>query len=255
MPERKRNQTQNMRSRLKNGAARTQPSVMRGPGFFHWPTNSRLNTNSPAYPRETVFLDRDGVLIEDVHYLTGPGQIRILPGVAEVLKALKERFYLVVVTNQSGIARGLLTEDDLLDIHAEMISRLWLCGALIDGLYYCPHLPEASIPAYKMECRCRKPGPGMLQQAAGDWGIDLSRSFMVGDMATDVEAAQAAGVKDIIMRDSHTGQAGSWGAIRDLNEAVPLILSTAAGSQGSPGNETAITSIENPIKTFQSEVK
>jgi len=253
MPGRK--GTRNPPPRPTNGPAGAQPSIIRGPGFFHLPTNSRLDTNSPASPTGAVFLDRDGVLVEDVHFLTEPGQLKILPGVAEALRDLQDRFYLIVVTNQSGIARGLLTEDDLLEIHAELVSRLGSQGALLDGLYYCPHLPEASISAYKVECRCRKPGPGMLEQAAGDWGIDLSRSVMAGDMPRDIEAARAAGVKGIITGGSHTQQPGSLGAVRNLPEAVPLILSLAAGPQVDTGNETAVPNIVSPMQSSQSEVK
>jgi D-glycero-D-manno-heptose 1,7-bisphosphate phosphatase len=208
-----------------------QPGMITRRGNLHLPFNSRLpvpaNSDIQPLSRNAVFLDRDGVLVEDVHFLTDPKQIRVLPGVPQALRDLGSQFYIIVVTNQSGIARGLLTEEDLLDIHTELVRRLRSEGAFVDGLYYCPHLPEASVPAYRVECQCRKPKSGMLKQARDDWGIDLSQSFLVGDTPRDIMAASDAGVKGIIVGDGHESSAESFASAGDLSQAVPLMLPEA----------------------------
>jgi D-glycero-D-manno-heptose 1,7-bisphosphate phosphatase len=148
-----------------------------------------------------VFLDRDGTLIEEMGYPTRPEQIRILGGVGGALRRLADAGYrLVVVTNQSAIARGLLTEDDLNRFHQALDEQLDLLGARVDAYYACPHHPdptEAKRPELAMECDCRKPKPGLLIQAAEDLGLDLSQSWMVGDMWRDIGAGRAAGVRTI----------------------------------------------------------
>lgn len=151
-----------------------------------------------------VFLDRDGTLIEEVGYATRPEQIRILGGVARALKALAVAGYrLVVVTNQSGIARGLLTEDDLHAFHHALDKQLAVLGAHVDAYYSCPHLPdaaEARRPDLAVECDCRKPRPGLLLRAAEDLDLDLTASWLVGDTWRDILAGQAAGVRTIKVR-------------------------------------------------------
>lgn len=151
--------------------------------------------------RPAVFLDRDGTLIEDVGYPTRPEQIRILGGVARGLIRLAEAgFKLVVVTNQSAIARGLMSEDDLARFHAALDEQLALLGARVDAYYTCPHYPDASQvarPEYAIACDCRKPKPGLLLRAARDLDLDLATSWMVGDAWRDIQAGQAAGVKTI----------------------------------------------------------
>jgi len=148
-----------------------------------------------------VFLDRDGTLIEEVGYATRPEQIRILGGVARALARLAGAGYkLVVVTNQSGIARGFLTEDDLNRFHQALDDQLGLLGARVDVYYTCPHHPdpaEAVRPELAVNCSCRKPGPGLILQAARDLGLDLAESWLVGDTWRDIEAGQAAGVRTI----------------------------------------------------------
>jgi D-glycero-D-manno-heptose 1,7-bisphosphate phosphatase len=176
---------------------------------MHLPENSRFVSpaSSPApaaMPRHAVFLDRDGVIVEDVHYLRRSADLRLLPGVVQALRLLQEHFFLIVVTNQSGIARGLLTEADLLDIHQELVRKLALEGVLLDVLYYCPHLPEATLQPYRQVCLCRKPAPGMLIQARHDWAIALEHSFMVGDTLRDVQAGEAVGVPGFLLDTSTT---------------------------------------------------
>ena len=148
-----------------------------------------------------VFLDRDGTLIEEVGYATRPEQIRILGGVARALARLAGAGYkLVVVTNQSGIARGFLTEDDLNRFHQALDDHLGLLGGRVDVYYTCPHHPnptEAARPELAVDCQCRKTRPGLILQAARDLGLDLAESWLVGDMWRDIEAGQAAGVQTI----------------------------------------------------------
>jgi len=148
-----------------------------------------------------VFLDRDGTLIEDVGYPTRPEQIRILGGVARALARLAEAGYrLIVVTNQSGIARGLLTEEELNRFHQALDEQLELLGARLDAYYSCPHHPDPSQvnrADLAVVCDCRKPRPGLTLQAAEDLGLDLGASWTVGDSWRDVAAGQAAGTRTI----------------------------------------------------------
>lgn len=186
-----------------------------------------------------VFLDRDGVLVEDVHFLKEPGQLRILPGVLQALRKLQDRFHMFVVTNQSGIARGILTEEELEAIHLELVERLWTEGIYLDGLYYCPHLREGTVPAYRLECDCRKPKPGMLLRAGDDWGIDLAGSFMMGDNPRDVEAARAAGVTGILIGADPRGPEEPTMTADDLAQATDLLLATSSNRPNAPGAEPA----------------
>jgi len=148
-----------------------------------------------------VFLDRDGTLIEEIGYPTRPQQIRILGGVARGLARLAEAgFKRIVVTNQSGIARGLMTEDDLDRFHEALDEQLDLLGAAVDAYYACPHHPdrsEAARPDLAIECDCRKPKPGLILQATEDLDIDLEASWTIGDTWRDVQAGQAAGLRTI----------------------------------------------------------
>jgi D-glycero-D-manno-heptose 1,7-bisphosphate phosphatase len=145
-----------------------------------------------------VFLDRDHTLIEDPGYLSEPEGVKLLPGVELALKSLSAAgFKTVVVTNQSGIARGLLTEDSLARIHEELRRQLAEKGAHLDAIYYCPYHPEATVEGYAIDSDLRKPRPGMLLKAAEEMDIDLRASWMVGDDAPDVEAGQRAGCRTI----------------------------------------------------------
>jgi D-glycero-D-manno-heptose 1,7-bisphosphate phosphatase len=150
---------------------------------------------------KAVFLDRDNTVMEDPGYVSDPKVVKLLPGVELALKSLSQCGYkLVVVTNQSGIARGLLTEQTLDKIHAELRRQLSQRGAHLDAIYYCPFHPEGTIEEYARESDLRKPQPGMLQLAAKELDIDLSQSWMVGDSARDIEAGQRAGCKTIRVR-------------------------------------------------------
>lgn len=141
------------------------------------------------------FLDRDGVLVEDVDLLTDASQIRILPGVVEGLQAIHEHGYLsVVITNQTVIARGLIDEAELDRLHDHLREQLVQAGAPnVSAFYVCPHHPHADVVRYRVECTCRKPKPGLLERASNEMGIDLSMSFMIGDRLSDVAAGKRAG--------------------------------------------------------------
>ncbi len=154
---------------------------------------------SPQVNR-TVFLDRDGVLIEEVHLLTRPEQIRVLPGVAEALHKLKAAgFHLIVVSNQTVISRGLATEAEVKAVNSHM-EKLLENASLLDGIYICPHHPNATLASYRSNCDCRKPHPGLLRRAAQEHAINLKGSFMVGDRITDIIAGARAGCRTILVQ-------------------------------------------------------
>jgi D-glycero-D-manno-heptose 1,7-bisphosphate phosphatase len=151
-----------------------------------------------------VFLDRDGTLIEDVGYLRHVRDVVFFPWTVDAVRALNHAgLPVVVITNQSGVARGLLTETGVEQLHRHMSAVLDAGGARIDAYYYCPHHPDGSVAAYKRRCDCRKPGRGMIDQASADLGLDPARSFVVGDKWLDVGAARAAGARGILVRTGY----------------------------------------------------
>ncbi len=183
--------------------------------------------------RRAVFLDRDGVVNEDTGYLYRKEDLRFLPGVPEAIGMLNRAgFLVIVVTNQSGVARGLYTLDDVRRLHDHVDTELASRGSWIDAYYVCPHHPDHGPDGRGVDCRCRKPHPGMLLEAAADLSIDLSRSFMVGDKISDVEAGLAAGCFAILVgrsEDETARDARSRGAelCRDLLEAAAAIAGNA----------------------------
>lgn len=143
-----------------------------------------------------VFFDRDGVLNVDHGYTYRAEDFQWMPGAVETVKYFNEHNYLVIViTNQSGVARGYYTEADVNALHEYMNVELKKQGAHIDSFYYCPHHPEGKIAKYKVKCNCRKPAPGMLRQAMEEWPISKEGSLVIGDKPSDVLAAEAAGMK------------------------------------------------------------
>jgi D-glycero-D-manno-heptose 1,7-bisphosphate phosphatase len=180
--------------------------------------------------RPAVFLDRDGTLIEDPHYLKDPDQVRLLPGAAEAIRRLNDAgFATVVVTNQSGIARGLLTEANYQDSVRRLDALLQGEAARLDAHYHCPHLPEISGP-----CDCRKPRPLLYRQAAAALALDLSRSWWVGDRLRDVEPAALFGGRGVLVLSGagreEVGRPGAerWLTAPDLADAVRIVLAGEA---------------------------
>lgn len=152
-------------------------------------------------PRPAVFLDRDGTLNADTGYLHRIADFRWMPEAREAIRYLNERGYLVfLVTNQSGVARGFYTEDDVAHLHAWMQQDLGRLGAHIDDIRYCPHHPDAALPEYRQICPCRKPAGGMLADLLQAWPVERERSLMIGDRPSDMAAAAAVGVRGVLYR-------------------------------------------------------
>ena len=151
-------------------------------------------------PQSAIFIDRDGTLNEDIGYVSSPAQLTLYPWAAEAVRLINEAaLKAIVITNQSGIARGMYTEEILDAIHQEMIEELATQGAKLDGVYYCPHHPKIGDSRYTMACDCRKPKTGMLDRAASEHDIDLSRSFVIGDKASDINLALNAGARAVLV--------------------------------------------------------
>lgn len=145
--------------------------------------------------RKAAFLDRDGVLNEDVGYVGSVERFKWMPGAIEAVRLLRRRGFLVfVVTNQSGVARGFFDEAAVQVLHAHMQRELELNGTAIDAFRYCPHLPDAPRIAYRLECPCRKPAPGLLLDLIEDYDVEKADSFLIGDKDSDLAAAAAAGM-------------------------------------------------------------
>lgn len=177
--------------------------------------------------RRAVFVDRDGTLVEERGYVTAPEDMALLPGAARAVRALREAGWKVfVVSNQAAVAKGLITEEELAGLHLRLAALLAAEGARLDGFYVCPHHPEGTVPEYALECGCRKPRPGLLEQAAREHDLELSRCVMVGDSLRDLEAARAAGARAVLVRTGHGREAESAGAEADF---VADDLAAAAG--------------------------
>lgn len=147
-----------------------------------------------------VFLDRDGTLIRDRQYDFRPDALELVPGAGPALRRLRAAgFRLVVVTNQSGVARGYFDEAAVRAVHRRLAALLAVAGAPLDACYYCPHHPAGPVSRYAVDCACRKPRPGLLLGAAADLAIDLARSWMVGDIWDDCRAGAAAGCRTVLV--------------------------------------------------------
>lgn len=147
---------------------------------------------------KAVFVDRDGTINEDVHYLNDPEKFDVYSGVGDGIKKLKENgFKIIIITNQSGIGRGFFTEHQLLRIHERMIAEFLNFDVTLDGIYYCPHHPDD-------HCNCRKPNTGLFEKAIQEHNIDITKSYMIGDKMLDIEAGKNIGVKTALIPEPHS---------------------------------------------------
>lgn len=151
-----------------------------------------------------IFLDRDGTINEEVGYIESLDKLTIIPAAFEAIRLINlSGLKAIVVTNQSGVARGLFNEAFVRQTHEQLQAALRQKGAAIDAFYYCPHHPTEGPSGYRQNCNCRKPAPGLFLQAARDMAIDLSRSYMIGDRYRDMEAAHRAGVKGVLVKTGY----------------------------------------------------
>jgi D-glycero-D-manno-heptose 1,7-bisphosphate phosphatase len=173
-----------------------------------------------------AFLDRDGVINADHGYVHRNEDLALLTGVPAAMRRLRQAgFLLIVVTNQSGIARGLYTEADYARLTQHLRHLLAEQGVELDAIYHCPHLPDASVAAYRRDCDCRKPQPGMLLRGIAEFGIDPQRSILVGDKPSDIEAGRAAGVRwcALVAANEHA-DSGADVVAPDLARCVEALL-------------------------------
>jgi D-glycero-D-manno-heptose 1,7-bisphosphate phosphatase len=177
--------------------------------------------------RPVVFIDKDGTLIEDLPYNVDPARVRFAPGAREAVRLLGGvGLDLVVVTNQSGVARGYFDEADLTRLGEHLKLEVEALGGRIAGFYACPHLPDGTVEAFALECACRKPAPGLIHQAAADLGADPARSWFIGDTWMDVAAGAAAGCRTILVGPEYRDRPGHPpGVVADA--AVPDLLAAA----------------------------
>ena len=178
-----------------------------------------------------VFIDKDGTLIRDVPYNVDPALIELQPFAGESLKAMKDSGYqLIVVSNQSGVAKGYFPESALQGVQSRIRHLLDDYKVSLDGFYYCPHHPAGILQEYGITCACRKPQPGMILEASRDYGIDLRRSWMIGDILDDIEAGNAAGCTTILL-DNGNETEFKWSeqrkpafTVSNLREAADIIV-------------------------------
>ncbi|MBV8857926.1 MAG: HAD family hydrolase [Acidobacteria bacterium] len=187
--------------------------------------------------RRAVFIDRDGTISEEVGYVNHVSRYRVFPFAAAAVRALNEAGWLaVLVTNQAGVARGYFEEEMIGRVHGVLAEELEKGGARLDAVYYCPHHPSVGEPPYRLDCDCRKPRPGLIKRAAEELGIDLTRSWMVGDRYSDTELARNAGTRAAFVltgygRGEHEHQSQAWKhrpdlVAENLLEAVKEIISS-----------------------------
>ena len=159
--------------------------------------------------RPAVFIDRDGTISEEVGYVNHPSRFRLFPYSAEAIRILNDSGWLaIVVTNQAGVARGYFSEDVIRKIHQQLVSALHAESARLDAIYYCAHHPSVGEPPYRLDCDCRKPKPGLIEQAGRDFEIDMAASWIAGDRYSDVELARNAGLRSAFVLSGY-GR-GEW---------------------------------------------
>lgn len=183
-----------------------------------------------------VFLDRDGTLLEECGYLDRLDDLTLFPWTVDALRLLKRAgFATVVITNQAAVGRGIIDEDFVHVVHREIDRRLAGTGARIDRYYYCPHFAESTIERYRQRCACRKPAPGMIEQASREMDLDLSRSVMVGDRWLDVACGRAARTRAVLVqsgphRSEQPNGVEADAIVNNLMEAVGWILRSSSRS-------------------------
>jgi len=180
--------------------------------------------------RPGILIDRDGTLIEERNYLADPAGVELFPGVAEAIAAVNRAGVpIAIVSNQSGIGRGYFTEDDLAAVERRVQEGLAAAGARLDGLYHCPHAPAD-------DCGCRKPAPGLAEQAARDQELDLGSSFVIGDKRADVELGRAVGATAILVRTGYGREAEANGLAADrVFDDLPAALAWVLQQLGGEG--------------------
>jgi|SRR5205809_7386379 len=181
--------------------------------------------------RRAVFVDRDGTLIRNIPYNSNPALLSLESYAGEMLQVLKNKNYLLfIISNQPGIAKGFISEEGLYRMHEAIRRKLLPYNVQLDGIYYCPHFPDGSRKEYAVDCDCRKPRPGLIYKAAKNFNIDLTRSWMIGDILNDVEAGNTAGCKTILLNN---GNETEWVlsparvptfSVRNLKQATEIIL-------------------------------
>ncbi|MBI4464288.1 MAG: HAD family hydrolase [Acidobacteria bacterium] len=183
---------------------------MRNPApSAHVPSQSRSGrrnarspdpVQSPDGQRRAVFFDRDGTLNEEVGYVNHPDRFQIFPFAAQAVREAKEAGLLaIVVSNQSGVARGLFSESLVQKLHRRLAREIIRQGGKLDAIFYCPHHPQGRVEKYRRDCTCRKPSSGLLEKAAADFGIHLASSFVVGDRYVDVAMAHRVGARSVLV--------------------------------------------------------
>jgi D,D-heptose 1,7-bisphosphate phosphatase len=179
---------------------------------------------------KAVFLDRDGTLVVERGYITVPDAIELIPGAADAVIRLRQAGWKVfIATNQGCVAKGMITEEELGEIHFRLVSMLGAEGAEVDGIYCCPHHPEGTVPDFAIECDCRKPRPGLLERAAAEHDLDLADCVMIGDTMRDLEAARQAGARGVLVltghgQDTASKEHGATHVAPDLASAVSWLL-------------------------------
>jgi D-glycero-D-manno-heptose 1,7-bisphosphate phosphatase len=155
-------------------------------------------------PRPAIFLDRDGTLAHEVGYINHPSRFRLYPWAVDAVRLINRAGLLaVVVTNQAGVARGYFPESLIHEVHESLRAAMESGGARLDAIYYCPHHPDAGEPPYRLDCDCRKPRPGLLRRAAVELGVDLPRSFVVGDRHADLALAWSVGARGALVKTGY----------------------------------------------------
>jgi D-glycero-D-manno-heptose 1,7-bisphosphate phosphatase len=207
---------------------------------------------SPNPGRSAVFLDRDGTINEEVGYVNHLDRVRVYPWSAEAIRKLNlAGVPVIAVTNQSGVARGYFTEELVRQVHQKIAQQLAEQNARVDAFYYCPHHPNASLEAYRIDCRCRKPSTALLEEAAERFGIELRKTYVVGDSYRDMQLGFNAGARTVLLmtgygRGEYEYHRGAWPrrpdlVVENLLQAVEKILGELAGGgrSHSPGSRAS----------------